>query len=93
VPWRPCEGVPSPAPESVEFEKHDHDNDQDVHDKAKNHPRNAPQRNERPMFGPLQAAAGVFEGAARGTKDTAALSDAGRSCPNRSEIPHRSPQL
>jgi hypothetical protein len=89
VPWRPCERIRSPAPNRVEFEKHDHDNDQDVQDKAENHPRHAPQRGERPTLGPLQAATGVFESAARGTKGTAVLSNARCSCPNGSEIPHR----
>jgi hypothetical protein len=42
VPWRPCEGIRSPAAKGVEFEKHDHDNDQDVQDKAENHRRHAP---------------------------------------------------
>jgi hypothetical protein len=89
VPWRPCEGVPSPSPKGVDFEKHNHGNDQDVQDKAQNHSRYAPQQGERPVFGPLQAAAGVFEGAARGTEGTAVLSHAGCSCPNGSENPHR----
>ena len=89
VPWWPCEGVPSPAPVGVEFEKRDHDNDQDVQDKAENHPRHVPQYGERPVFGPLQAAAGVFEAAARHAKGTTVLSNAGGSCPNRSENPHR----
>jgi hypothetical protein len=89
VPWWPGEGVPSPTPEGVEFEKHDHDNDQDVQDRAKDHSRQAPQHRERPIFGPLQAASGVFEGAARSTEGTAPLSNAGRSCPNGSENLHR----
>ena len=89
VPWRPCEGIRSPAPNGVEFEKYDHDNDQDVQDKAENHPRHAPQHRERPVFGPLQAAAGVLEGAARGTDGTALLSNVGCSCPKGSENPHR----
>jgi hypothetical protein len=89
VPWRPGEGVRSPAPEGVELEQRDHDNDQDVQDKAENHPRHAPQHGERPVFGPVQAAAGVFEGAARGAKGTAVLSNAGGSCPNGSKNPHR----
>jgi hypothetical protein len=88
MPWRPGEGVPSPAPEGVEFEKRDHDNDRNVQDKAEDHPRHAPQRRERPVFGPLQAAAGVFEGAACCTEGTAMLSNAGRSCPNGSENLH-----
>jgi hypothetical protein len=88
MPWRAGEGVPSPAPEGVEFEKRDHDNDQNVQDKAEDHPRHAPQHRERPMFRPLQAAASVFEGAARGTEGTAVLSNAGRSCPNGSENVH-----
>lgn len=88
MPWRPGEGVPSPAPEGVELEKRDHDNDQNVQEKAEDHPRHAPQQRERPMFRPLQAAASVFEGAARGTEGTAVLSNAGRSCPNGSENVH-----
>jgi hypothetical protein len=87
--WRPCEGVPSPTPKGVEFKKHDHDNHQDVQDKTENHPRHAPQHGERPVFGPLQAAAGVFERAARGTEGTTVLLNAGCSCPNGSENPHR----
>jgi hypothetical protein len=85
--------VPSPAPKGVEFDKHDHDNDQDVHDKAENQPRHAPQHGERPVFGRLQAAAGVFEGAARGTEGTALLSNAGCSYPQGSENAHRWPRL
>jgi hypothetical protein len=90
---RSRESVPSPTPKGVKFEEHDHDNDQKVQDKAKNHPRHAPQYGERPMLGPVQAATGVFEGAARGTEGTALLSNAGCSRPNRSESPHRQPRL
>jgi hypothetical protein len=86
VPWRPGERVPSPAPEDVQFEERDHDDDQNVQDKAEDDRRHAPQHPERPMFGPLQAAAGVFENAARGAKRTAVLSRAGRSCPNSEDL-------
>jgi len=89
VPWRPREGVPGPSPEGVELEKHDHDKDQDVQDKAENDPRHAPQHGERPVFRTFQTAAGVFEGAARRTEGSAVLSNAGRSCPDGSENPHR----
>jgi hypothetical protein len=88
VPWRPCEGISSPAPNGVEFKKHDYDNDQEVQDKPENYPRHAPEHGERPMLGPLQAATRVFEGAARGTEGTALLSNARCSRPNGSEIPH-----
>jgi hypothetical protein len=81
-------GVPSPAPEGVEFEQHDHHNDQDVQDKAESHRRHTPLHGERPVFGPVQPAADVFEGAAPGTERTAVLSNAGRSYPNGPERLH-----
>jgi hypothetical protein len=93
MPWRPCEGAPGSAPKGVEFEEHDHDNHQDVHDRTENHLRRASQHDERPVFGPLQAAAGVFEGAARGTEGTTVQSNAGCSCAKGSENPHRWPRL
>jgi hypothetical protein len=84
-PRRPGEGIPGPAPEGVELEERDHNDDQDVQDKAEEHPGDPPQHRERSMFGPVQAAASVFQGAARGTEGATVLSNVGRSYPNRLE--------
>jgi len=61
VPQRPCEGVPSTAPNGVEFEKHDHHHDQDVHDSGDPSPRCAAARRTTPVR-PIASCCGCLRG-------------------------------